>query len=412
MIAAKSGDMVTREELYELVWSQPMTKTAQQFAVSGPYLARICTMLSVPRPERGYWAKLAVGKAPSRPPLPEALPGDPLVWTQQGEFVPAPKPMPDKPPKERKPKTKVRIPREYIHLMIRGARPVLLKTRRIDEGMYLKPYKYLAVHVVASEAGLDKGLALANDLFNALESVGHRVRMADANSHLHGIEIDEREKPGKPRDRWYYNRVWSPMRPTVVYVGDVAIGLAVIEMSERVTMRYINGKHIRESDYKPSPRDRYQYTSTSEQEIPSGRMRIIAFSPYGGVKWQAQWQETSAVSLRGQIPKIVAEIEAAAPAIVDLIAEYERKEAIRRKEEQERHERWLRQQDWDAIARSISDSQAELRKIIDQWAEVVTVERFLAGVETTARERTADDLPDIQQRLSQARAHARYDRPA
>jgi len=193
------------------------------------------------------------------------------------------------------------------------------------------------------------------------------------------------------------------MRPTLVYVGDVAIGLAVIEMSELVTMRYIHGKHIRESDYKPSPRDRYTYTSTSEKEIPSGRMRIIAFSPYGGVKWQTQWQETKSVSLRGQIPQIVAEIEAAAPVIVDLIAEYERKEEIRRKEEQERHERWLRQQDREAIARSISDSQTELRKIIDKWAEVVTVERFLAGVETTARDQSADNLPEIQQRLSQAR---------
>ena len=66
--------MITREELYELVWSAPMIKVAEKFDVSGSYLARVCTALRVPRPERGYWAKLAVGKAPKRPALPEPQP--------------------------------------------------------------------------------------------------------------------------------------------------------------------------------------------------------------------------------------------------------------------------------------------------------------------------------------------------
>ena len=64
--------MITREELYGLVWSKPMTKVAQQFKVSGSYMARVCSILQVPRPERGYWAKLAVGKASAPQPLRDA----------------------------------------------------------------------------------------------------------------------------------------------------------------------------------------------------------------------------------------------------------------------------------------------------------------------------------------------------
>lgn len=60
---------IAREELYEFVWAMPMIKVAGKFQVSGSYLARICTALQVPRPERGYWAKLAVGKASEAPPL-------------------------------------------------------------------------------------------------------------------------------------------------------------------------------------------------------------------------------------------------------------------------------------------------------------------------------------------------------
>ena len=40
-----------------------LVKVAEQSNVSGSYLARICSVLHVPRPARGYWAKLAVGRA-------------------------------------------------------------------------------------------------------------------------------------------------------------------------------------------------------------------------------------------------------------------------------------------------------------------------------------------------------------
>lgn len=64
-------NVITREDLHELVWSTPMIKVAEKFEVSGSYLARVSTELRVPRPERGCWAKLAVGKAPQRPALSE-----------------------------------------------------------------------------------------------------------------------------------------------------------------------------------------------------------------------------------------------------------------------------------------------------------------------------------------------------
>ena len=73
---------VTREELYALVWSEPMLKVAARYNVSSSYMGRICTLLNVPRPQRGYWAKLAVGKAPKKPDLPDARPGDELVWSR------------------------------------------------------------------------------------------------------------------------------------------------------------------------------------------------------------------------------------------------------------------------------------------------------------------------------------------
>ena len=76
---------LTREALYALVWSEPMLKGSVWYGVSSSYMARVCTLLNVPRPEPGYWAKLAVGKAPPIPPLPDPRPGDELVWSRDGE---------------------------------------------------------------------------------------------------------------------------------------------------------------------------------------------------------------------------------------------------------------------------------------------------------------------------------------
>jgi len=72
--------VVTRDDLYEAVWSEPLSKLAERFNVSGSYLARVCDSLRVPRPDRGYWAKRQVGKAPPKTPLPLARPGDPAEW--------------------------------------------------------------------------------------------------------------------------------------------------------------------------------------------------------------------------------------------------------------------------------------------------------------------------------------------
>ena len=54
--------IVTRRELYDLVWSKPITKLAETFGISDVGLAKICDRHRIPTPPRGYWAKKEVGK--------------------------------------------------------------------------------------------------------------------------------------------------------------------------------------------------------------------------------------------------------------------------------------------------------------------------------------------------------------
>ena len=60
---------LTREELYELVWSKPLVELAQDFGLSDVAVAKRCRKLGVPVPGRGYWARVAAGQAPRQPKL-------------------------------------------------------------------------------------------------------------------------------------------------------------------------------------------------------------------------------------------------------------------------------------------------------------------------------------------------------
>ena len=63
--------VLTREELYNKVWSTPMQRLAKEFGISDMGLAKICRKHDIPRPPRGYWAKLEFGKKVKKNPLPK-----------------------------------------------------------------------------------------------------------------------------------------------------------------------------------------------------------------------------------------------------------------------------------------------------------------------------------------------------
>src|SRR6202451_3695022 len=58
-----------RDEPYEQVWTEPVTKVAKRYAISDVGLRKICLDLEVPLPPVGYWAKLAARRAVKRPQL-------------------------------------------------------------------------------------------------------------------------------------------------------------------------------------------------------------------------------------------------------------------------------------------------------------------------------------------------------
>lgn len=49
----QSQNQLSREELYEKVWSTPRTKLAEELGISDVAITKRCKKLNVPRPSRG-----------------------------------------------------------------------------------------------------------------------------------------------------------------------------------------------------------------------------------------------------------------------------------------------------------------------------------------------------------------------
>lgn len=61
---------LTRQQLYDLVWTRSLSALAAEFGISGNGLAKICDRLLVPHPPRGYWSGGSQTRSTPRPPLP------------------------------------------------------------------------------------------------------------------------------------------------------------------------------------------------------------------------------------------------------------------------------------------------------------------------------------------------------
>lgn len=394
---------LTRETLYRLVWSEPMLKVAAQVGVSSSYMARVCALLNVPRPGRGYWAKLAAGKKTLKPALPDPRPGDGLLWSRDASQSIAYRPLTVPPADTPKRRARPVEPRPTYHPLIAGAKPLFEAGRFSYSVGYLKPSKRLLVDLAVTKSGLDKALSFANQIFLALEKRGHRVVIAPSSEHFRRAEFDEHEVP--QRDRGGHNNLWSPGRCTVVYIGTVAIGLTIVEMSEEVEARHVDGKYVRLSEYTAPNRRRYTPDAgwTTKHDFSTSRLFLQAFSPYSRTKWVQQWRETQGRDLVRRIPAVVKELEQSVAEIARLVEEGERIAEQERQRWDAQQMKWRKDEAERRVAKAREDSKAGLVGIIDSWARIKRVEAFLSDAERRLSDLSDDEREKMLQRLALAR---------
>ena len=69
------AERLSREELYDLVWSKTMGSLSTRFGVSNAVLKQTCQRSAIPMPGPSHWIKRAFGKETLQAALPARLPG-------------------------------------------------------------------------------------------------------------------------------------------------------------------------------------------------------------------------------------------------------------------------------------------------------------------------------------------------
>lgn len=419
----KTSGPVSREQLYELVWSKPMLRVAEDFGVSSSYMARVCTELRVPRPAQGYWTRVEFGSTPQRTSLPPARAGDVCSW-QPGASVGTTQRIVQRaqravastqaevPAASNKRGSRVgRVPdAPAVHPMLKNVKPLFLKTRAKDNGL-LCPFKRMLVDVLTSEELLGEAIAAANALFLALMANGHQVTFMSPQSQPRRQEVDVREQPG---GRQFHKSYWGPDRPTVVHIGEVAIGLTLFEMVEEVETVYANGKYLAVRDLTEQQLRRLSgpHHWKSSELRPTGRFCLQAYCPTTArVKWVQHWKEKKSGELRDQIRQIVSALESAVPELTVQLerARLEAEEERRRREEQWR--KWEEERQREREAAAIKAAKDDLYKVIAAWDEAQQLEAFFAAASLAAQRLEPNQREAIFERVMRARQLVRGPEP-
>lgn len=417
--AAQAVGPITREQLYELVWTKPMLRVGEMFGVSSSYMARVCTELRVPRPGLGYWTQHEMGRAPQRAALPPAEPGDLTVWkpglsvgnTQRvarKQVAAAPTADGQSVHKPGRLSKKAALP--SVHPLLKDMKPLFLKSREKSTGL-LHPFKRILVDIISSPALLEDAMATANALFLALTMKGHRVMLAPGHLQMRRADVSVREVQ-EPNN--HYETPWSPDRPTVLFIEDLAIGLTLYEVLESVETIYVNGTYIPMRDLTDQQRRKYtgpmHWTSTKHH--PSGRLVLKAYCPSSHrVTWMEQWKESKPGELRTLIPEVVDALEASVPELTRLlaIAKEQEEEAHRKWQEQKRV--WEEQRQRERQEAAQKSAQKDLAEAIAAWDEYRKVEAYFSAITQAADSLDADTRDAVIERVNLAKELVRIADP-
>ena len=210
---------ISREDLYDLVWSKPVTKIAKDFGISDVAVAKICKKLDIPKPGLGYWAKKQHGKRTRKTPLPKLKPNDLETYTIKGsmdanlnltsEFIEKQKVFESKPANEVKVKQSLRNPHTLVHHSM-----MRLREGHADQSKRFRGGRG-CLDVWVSKDCIHRTLLIMDVLIKALEKRGFQVSLKDhfqdntsveiyGESISFGIVESSRQIPNPKRetDRW------------------------------------------------------------------------------------------------------------------------------------------------------------------------------------------------------------------
>lgn len=214
---------LTRLELYDRVWSEPVWTLAPTLGLSDVGLKKMCSRMHIPTPYRGYWQKKAAGHTPKRTPLPKVAPSAvPSVleatFGQSNQELRSPEaqgPVAEQRRYEANADHRITVAQQLVdpHPLVAKTVQALRTAKGDERGVLRARQSCLAVNV--SIATADRAMSIYDALLKALDARGFptAVRVGEGagtfvsvGDERIGISLDEEinRTERKPRDPWVF----------------------------------------------------------------------------------------------------------------------------------------------------------------------------------------------------------------
>jgi hypothetical protein len=199
---------ISRQELYNLVWTEPMIIVCKRFGLTDNGLRKQCKSMDIPTPPVGYWSKLKHGKQTEIIPLPKESASNKQSTDLTEKEITLPPPMNRNAIREseiRSGDTSIFMVPEVLY----AKDPIIIDTkekfRHESENDYLKknPFKVKTgstLNISVSEKSIDRSLSIFETIIKALRFRGCAIKVKDnltyavINSEEIHIDLTERLK--------------------------------------------------------------------------------------------------------------------------------------------------------------------------------------------------------------------------
>jgi hypothetical protein len=262
---------ISRIALYDLIWTEPIFKLSKQYGLSDVGFAKICKRNNIPRPPRGYWARIESGQKVARTPLPDRK-DDRIIeihYSTEGSKI----------SKETDPFIKSssisQLPKKIVvpegldepHTLVAQAAEILGSSEPDTAGIVLPPKKG-CLDIQVSTANTPRALRIMDTVIKTLQSIGHNVSITENG--------------------------------TLVTILDSVVN---IRIREELVHRRLSAK-----DHNLNRYYEFGYRLFEEKLTPSGNLVLEIIDPrpsWERENRQRQWRDTESIPLEDSLRRFI-----------------------------------------------------------------------------------------------------------
>jgi len=346
-----------RETLYKMVWSEPVSKLAQEYGLSDRGLGKICKRLEIPVPGRGYWQMKKKGLEMPIPPLKTTK-----KINAAGTYIHRKsKPQRDGEQDretcglitaEKLPENKIMVPSslEYPHSLIMKTKKNLIGAK-VDAVGLKRPRVGGCLDIRVGQENIDRAMLIMDTLVKALEIRGFDISVAK-----------------------------EPPFTTTISIMDEVIEFALIEGLNRAEKK-LTAAQMKEKEKHPWMYNRQEYDYS-----PNGILSL-AIKSEDALNVRKTWSDGRKQRLEDCLNSFVGGLIKVSIAIKELRAERERREREWQEQRRQREES-------ERIRREEEEKMKVLDREVTSWYRSQQIRSYIDAVRKWGVQKYGEIRPD------------------